>query len=60
MKTHLEKQVAIKVFDERDMVDRDYNDIYIGDDEVVHWYFYREPESDVPQGSMDVAENCPE
>lgn len=32
----IEKQVAIKVFDEREMVDVDYADIYIGDDETHH------------------------
>lgn len=39
-----EKQVALKVFDEREMVDRDYEELCIGDDERSHYYFYREPE----------------
>lgn len=53
-----EKQVAIKVFDEREMVDKDYNEIYIGDDEVCHYYLYREPEPFHPN-SKDIQEECP-
>lgn len=54
-----DKQVAIKVFDEHDMVDKDYADIYIGDDEPYHWYMYREPEPNSPN-SKDIWEGPPE
>lgn len=53
-----EKQVAIRVFDEREMVERDYEDLCIGDDERCHCYFYREPEPRHPN-SADVTEGFP-
>ena len=52
------EQSAIKVFDEREMVDKEYNDIYIGDDETHHWYFYREPDPEHPNAA-DVTEDFP-
>lgn len=51
----IEKLVALKVFDEREMVDVDYTDICIGDDERRHWFFYREPEPMHPN-ELDVSE----
>jgi hypothetical protein len=55
----IEKQVALKVFDEREMVDKEYSDIYVGDEETHHWYMYREPEPQHPN-SKDIQEDHPE
>lgn len=53
-----EKLVAITVFDEREMVERDYREMCIGDDERCHWYFYREPEPRHPH-ELDVSAEYP-